>query len=79
MMLLAGGGVRGEWDIERLADVGCDGALVGTALLSGDVKGPGIAKGDDLRRLARIEIVDRVGRTPRPAEAHVRVTRQVAD
>ena len=53
VMLLAGGGVRGEWDIERLADVGCDGALVGTALLSGDVKGPGIAKGDDLRRLAR--------------------------
>jgi phosphoribosylformimino-5-aminoimidazole carboxamide ribotide isomerase len=33
--LLAGGGVRGADDLDRLADVGCDGALVGTALLSG--------------------------------------------
>jgi phosphoribosylformimino-5-aminoimidazole carboxamide ribotide isomerase len=33
--LLAGGGVRGDDDLRQLADAGCDGALVATALLSG--------------------------------------------
>src|SRR5213596_543225 len=33
--LLAGGGVRGLKDLERLANVGCDGALVATALHDG--------------------------------------------
>jgi phosphoribosylformimino-5-aminoimidazole carboxamide ribotide isomerase len=32
LTLLAGGGVGGPQDLERLADVGCDGALVATAL-----------------------------------------------
>jgi phosphoribosylformimino-5-aminoimidazole carboxamide ribotide isomerase len=34
-MLLAGGGVRGYEDLARLADAGCDGALVATALHDG--------------------------------------------
>lgn len=34
-LLLAGGGVRGPDDVVRLAEVGCDGALVATALLDG--------------------------------------------
>jgi len=33
--LLAGGGVRGVADLRRLADAGCDGALVATALQAG--------------------------------------------
>jgi phosphoribosylformimino-5-aminoimidazole carboxamide ribotide isomerase len=33
--LLAGGGVRGRADLDRLADAGCDGALVATALHDG--------------------------------------------
>jgi phosphoribosylformimino-5-aminoimidazole carboxamide ribotide isomerase len=33
--LLAGGGVRGQDDLDRLASIGCDGALVATALLDG--------------------------------------------
>jgi phosphoribosylformimino-5-aminoimidazole carboxamide ribotide isomerase len=33
--LLAGGGVRGLDDLMRLADAGCDGALVATALHNG--------------------------------------------
>ena len=33
--LLAGGGVRGAQDLQLLADAGCDGALVGTALHRG--------------------------------------------
>jgi phosphoribosylformimino-5-aminoimidazole carboxamide ribotide isomerase len=33
--LLVGGGVRGAQDLEALADIGCDGALVATALLDG--------------------------------------------
>jgi len=32
LTMLAGGGVRGAEDLERLADAGCDGALVATAL-----------------------------------------------
>lgn len=35
--LLAGGGVRGDEDLARLADVGCDGALVGSALHEGRI------------------------------------------
>jgi phosphoribosylformimino-5-aminoimidazole carboxamide ribotide isomerase len=38
--LLAGGGVRGPEDLARLADAGCDGALVGTALLAGRLTVP---------------------------------------
>ena len=34
-ILLAGGGVRGYEDLARLADAGCDGALVATALHDG--------------------------------------------
>ena len=33
--LIAGGGVRGQEDLQRLADIGLDGALVATALLDG--------------------------------------------
>jgi phosphoribosylformimino-5-aminoimidazole carboxamide ribotide isomerase len=35
LTLLAGGGVRGLEDLDRLADAGCDGALVATALHDG--------------------------------------------
>ena len=35
LTLLAGGGIRGLEDLARLADVGCDGALVATALHDG--------------------------------------------
>ena len=34
--LVAGGGVRGQEDLERLAGAGCDGALVATALHDGN-------------------------------------------
>ena len=37
VMLLAGGGVRGWDDLSRLEDVGCDGALVATALHGGAI------------------------------------------
>ena len=37
--LLAGGGVRGPEDLQRLADAGCDGALVATALHDGRLGG----------------------------------------
>jgi len=36
--VFAGGGVRSEDDLDRLARVGCDGALVATALLSGALR-----------------------------------------
>ena len=36
--LIAGGGVRGQDDLDRLADIGGDGALVATALLDGTVR-----------------------------------------
>ena len=36
--LIAGGGVRGQEDLDRLADIGVDGALVATALLDGTLK-----------------------------------------
>jgi phosphoribosylformimino-5-aminoimidazole carboxamide ribotide isomerase len=35
LTLLAGGGVRGAQDLAALADIGCDGVLVATALLDG--------------------------------------------
>jgi phosphoribosylformimino-5-aminoimidazole carboxamide ribotide isomerase len=38
--LLAGGGVRDAGDLARLADCGCDGALVATALHEGRLRGP---------------------------------------
>jgi phosphoribosylformimino-5-aminoimidazole carboxamide ribotide isomerase len=37
VLLLAGGGVRGWDDLVRLEDVGCDGALVATALQNGTI------------------------------------------
>ena len=37
LMLVAGGGVHGPEDLTRLADEGCDGALVATALLEGRI------------------------------------------
>jgi len=47
--LLAGGGVRGVEDLARLADVGCDGALVATALHDGRITAADVAAAD--RRL----------------------------
>jgi phosphoribosylformimino-5-aminoimidazole carboxamide ribotide isomerase len=38
MTLVAGGGVRGVDDLARLADTGCDGALVATALHDGRIR-----------------------------------------
>lgn len=35
VLLVAGGGIRGQEDIARLSDAGCDAALVATALLDG--------------------------------------------
>jgi len=48
LTLLAGGGVRGAEDLERLSDAGCDGALVATALHDG---GLGAAEVAAARRL----------------------------
>ena len=45
-ILIAGGGVRGIDDLARLADAGCDGALVASALLDGRL-GP-----EDVRRFS---------------------------
>lgn len=42
-MLLAGGGVRGYEDLARLADAGCDGALVATALHDGRLSAADVA------------------------------------
>ena len=50
LTLLAGGGVRGLEDMARLADVGCDGALVATALHDGRL---GVAEVAAARRLGR--------------------------
>jgi phosphoribosylformimino-5-aminoimidazole carboxamide ribotide isomerase len=43
LMLLAGGGIRGLDDLARLADSGCDGALVATALHDGRLCAAGVA------------------------------------
>ena len=48
LTLLAGGGIRGLEDVERLADSGCDGALVATALHDGTL---GVADVEAARRL----------------------------
>jgi phosphoribosylformimino-5-aminoimidazole carboxamide ribotide isomerase len=45
VMLLAGGGVRGPEDVTRLAEAGCDGVLVATALQDGRLT----VRGADLR------------------------------
>ena len=53
LTLLAGGGVRGAQDLKSLADIGCDGALVATALLDGRLTAtarlPSSAAGRDRR------------------------------
>jgi len=41
--LLAGGGVRTRWDLERMRDAGCDGALVGSAIHQGRLTGADLA------------------------------------
>jgi phosphoribosylformimino-5-aminoimidazole carboxamide ribotide isomerase len=41
--LLAGGGVRGSEDIRRLADIGCDGVLVATAIHDGTLTAADLA------------------------------------
>jgi len=43
VMLLAGGGVRGRDDVRRLADAGCDGVLVATALHDGRIGAADVA------------------------------------
>jgi len=50
LTLLAGGGVRGLEDCARLADTGCDGALVATALHDGRLGAADVAA---LQRLGR--------------------------
>ena len=44
--LLAGGGARGVADLERLAELGCDGALVATALHDGRITAADVAAAD---------------------------------
>jgi phosphoribosylformimino-5-aminoimidazole carboxamide ribotide isomerase len=51
--LFAGGGVRGPEDLERLADAGCDGALVATALHDGRLRSSHIA---GARRLGHVRL-----------------------
>jgi phosphoribosylformimino-5-aminoimidazole carboxamide ribotide isomerase len=51
--LFAGGGVRGPDDLERLADAGCDGALVATALHDGRLRSRDIA---GARRLGHVKL-----------------------
>ena len=51
--LLAGGGVRGPEDLARLADAGCDGALVATALHDGRLGPEDIAAAKRRQRSAR--------------------------
>jgi phosphoribosylformimino-5-aminoimidazole carboxamide ribotide isomerase len=44
LTLLAGGGVRGQEDLAHLADCGCDGALVATAIHDGRIGAAETAK-----------------------------------
>jgi phosphoribosylformimino-5-aminoimidazole carboxamide ribotide isomerase len=44
VVLLAGGGVRGEADLTTLADAGCDGALVASALLDGRIDADAVSR-----------------------------------
>jgi len=53
LMLLAGGGVRGPEDLTRLADTGCDGALVATALHDGRLDAAAVAVAEGHRSLSR--------------------------
>jgi phosphoribosylformimino-5-aminoimidazole carboxamide ribotide isomerase len=53
VMLVAGGGVRGLGDLAQLADVGCDGALVATALLDGRLRATDVAAAQALYKLTR--------------------------
>jgi phosphoribosylformimino-5-aminoimidazole carboxamide ribotide isomerase len=50
LMLVAGGGVHGPEDLTRLADEGCDGALVATALLEGRIGAAEVAAARQLNR-----------------------------
>jgi phosphoribosylformimino-5-aminoimidazole carboxamide ribotide isomerase len=50
LTLVAGGGVRGPEDLARLADAGCDGALVATALHDGRLSAPEVAAASRLGR-----------------------------
>ena len=50
LTLLAGGGARGQEDLAQLADCGCDGALVATAIHDGRI---GAAEVTTARRLKR--------------------------
>ena len=52
LTLLAGGGVRGGEDLGRLADAGCDGALVATALHDGRIGAAEIAAAKARQRSA---------------------------
>jgi HisA/HisF family protein len=51
--LLAGGGVRGREDLARLADAGCDGALVATALHDGALDAAAVAAAEGHRSFSR--------------------------
>jgi HisA/HisF family protein len=53
LTLLAGGGVRGADDLARLADAGCDGALVATALHDGRLGAGDVAAARRLHPSAR--------------------------
>jgi phosphoribosylformimino-5-aminoimidazole carboxamide ribotide isomerase len=50
LTLIAGGGVRGPGDLARLADEGCDGALVASALHDGRLTAVDVAAARDLHR-----------------------------
>lgn len=50
VMLVAGGGVRGPQDLARLAEAGCDGALVATALHDGRLTRRDVAAARELQR-----------------------------
>ena len=43
LTLVAGGGIRGPEDLWRLAEIGCDGALVATAILDGHLSAADVA------------------------------------
>lgn len=51
--LVAGGGIRGPEDLSRLADVGCDGALVATAILNGHLSAADVASARGIYSLTR--------------------------
>ena len=51
--LVAGGGVRGAEDLMRLAEVGCEGALIATALQDGRIGAAEIAAAASYRSVSR--------------------------